>query len=290
MRCEPKPILWVALLQTNPVWGEAGVNCAAAARWLRSLMAGKSADERPDLVVLPEMFATGFALPLPQALRASEGVLAAMRAMAAESGAVVAGTAATRDGAGRAVNRLWWVRPDGSVSFYDKRHLFGLGDEKRDYAPGAPHEPVELAGWRVMPNICYDLRFPDYCRNRLVRPAPAEVPSGTPTAPPAPPDPHDYAYDLAVFPASWPTARIAHWQLLLQARAVENMAYVVGVNRVGADANGLDHGGRSMAVSPKGKVLWQGDGDKAQAVCVSLEWESLAHYRQRFPVAADWPA
>lgn len=271
MRREPKPILQVALLQTNPVWGEAGANCAEVARLLRSLMAAQPADGRPDLVVLPEMFATGFALPLPQALRASEAVLAAMRAMAAESGAVVTGTAATRDGAGRAVNRLWWVRPDGSVSFYDKRHLFGLGDEKRDYAPGAPHEPVELAGWRVMPNICYDLRFPDYCRNRLVRE-------------------EDYAYDLAVFPASWPTARIAHWQLLLQARAVENMAYVVGVNRVGADANGLDHGGRSMAVGPKSKVLWQGDAEAAQAVCVSLEWEALAHYRQRFPVAADWPA
>lgn len=277
MRREPKPILRVALLQTDPVWGEAGVNCASAARLLRSLAAGATS-ERPDLIVLPEMFATGFALPPQQALQASEAVLSAMRAMASESGAVVAGTAATRDGAGRAVNRLWWVRPDGIEAFYDKRHLFGLGDEKRDYAPGAPHEPVELAGWRVLPNICYDLRFPDYCRNRLV-----------PAAPGTPPAPCDYAYDLALFPASWPTARIAHWQLLLQARAVENMAYVVGVNRVGEDANGLAHGGRSMAVSPKGKVLWQGDGDKEAAVCVALEWEALAAYRQRFPVAEDWP-
>ncbi len=300
-RREPKPILQVALLQTNPVWGEAGVNCAAAARWLRSLTAGKSADGRPDLVVLPEMFATGFALPPQQALRSSEAVLSAMRAMAAESGAVVAGTAATRDGAGRAVNRLWWVWPDGSATFYDKRHLFGLGDEKRDYAPGAPHEPVELAGWRVLPNICYDLRFPDYCRNRLVCPAPdvSEV-STTPAAPSdsaapvsriaAVPDARDYAYDLALFPASWPTARIAHWELLLQARAVENMAYTVGVNRVGEDANGLAHGGRSMAVSPKGRVLWCGGDRTEDAVCVALDWEALALYRQRFPVAADWPA
>lgn len=271
MRREPKPILQVALLQTNPVWGEAGANCAAVARLLRSLMAGMSADGRPDLVVLPEMFATGFALPLPQALRASDAVLAAMRVMAAESGAVVAGTAAARADDGRAVNRLWWVRPDGSLAFYDKRHLFGLGREKQDYTAGVAHEPVEVAGWRVMPHICYDLRFPDYCRNRLVRE-------------------EDYAYDLALFPASWPTARIAHWQLLLQARAVENMAYVVGVNRVGEDADGLAHGGRSMAVGPEGNVLWLGDGRQEAAVAVELSWDALARYRHKFPVAADWTA
>ena len=272
MERNPKPVLHVALLQTCPAWGDAGASCAAAERLLRPLTEVLAA-ERPDLVVLPEMFATGFGLPIAEALQAGDAVLRWMRTVAAKSGAAVVGTTATRDGAGRAVNRLWWVRPDGSEAHYDKRHLFGLGTEKRDYAPGAPHEPVEIAGWRVLPSICYDLRFPDYCRNRLVRAA-----SGP-----------DYAYDVALFPASWPTARIAHWRLLLQARAVENMAYALGVNRVGEDAQGLAHGGCSMAVSPKGKVLWEG-GDREEAVCVALEWQALAAYRQKFPVAEDWTA
>ncbi len=306
MKREPKSVLKVVLAQTNPLWGEAGTNVSAVRCLLRP-WEKVSAGSQADLIVLPEMFATGFSLPVEAALAAEATVRQGLRDMAEATGAVVAGTAATRDGAGRAVNRLWWVRPDGSATFYDKRHLFGLGDEKRDYAPGAPHEPVELAGWRVLPNICYDLRFPDYCRNRLVRPAPdvSEV-STTPAAPPdsaapsdsaapvsriaAVPDARDYAYDLALFPASWPTARIAHWELLLQARAVENMAYTVGVNRVGEDANGLAHGGRSMAVSPKGRVLWCGGDRTEDAVCVPLDWEALALYRQRFPVAADWPA
>lgn len=270
MERNPKPVLRVALLQTFPAWGQAEANCAAAERLLRPLMEAPAA-ERPDLVVLPEMFATGFGLPLEEALQAGDTVRRWMQTLAAQSGAAVVGTTATRDGAARAVNRLWWVRPDGSESHYDKRHLFGLGTEKRDYAPGAPHEPVEIAGWRVMPNICYDLRFPDYCRNRLVRAASAV----------------DYAYDVALFPASWPTARIAHWRLLLQARAVENMAYALGVNRVGEDAHGLSHGGCSMAVSPKGRVLWQGD-DGESAVCVALDWQALATYRKKFPVAEDW--
>lgn len=288
----PKSILRVALLQTNPAWGRAEANCGAAARLLRPLTAVPSA-ERPDLVVLPEMFATGFGLPLETALQAADGVRRWMRTLAAESGAVVAGTAATRDGAGRAVNRLWWMRPDGTEAFYDKRHLFGLGTEKRDYAPGAPHEPFEIAGWRVMPHICYDLRFPDYCCNRLVRAAQAvdvREPAagyGTPS-PTGVPDVTAYAYDLALFPASWPSARIAHWNLLLQARAVENMAYVVGVNRTGQDGAGLAHGGCSTAVDPRGHRLWQGGVDREEAVCVALEWDGLARYRRKFPVAADW--
>ena len=238
MERNPKPVLRVALLQTFPAWGQAEANCAAAERLLRPLMEAPAA-ERPDLVVLPEMFATGFGLPLEEALQAGDTVRRWMQTLAAQSGAAVVGTTATRDGAARAVNRLWWVRPDGSESHYDKRHLFGLGTEKRDYAPGAPHEPVE------------------------------------------------YAYDVALFPASWPTARIAHWRLLLQARAVENMAYALGVNRVGEDAHGLSHGGCSMAVSPKGRVLWQGDDGEA-AVCVALDWQALATYRKKFPVAEDW--
>ena len=129
MERNPKPVLRVALLQTFPAWGQAEANCAAAERLLRPLMEAPAA-ERPDLVVLPEMFATGFGLPLEEALQAGDTVRRWMQTLAAQSGAAVVGTTATRDGAARAVNRLWWVRPDGSESHYDKRHLFGLGTEK----------------------------------------------------------------------------------------------------------------------------------------------------------------
>lgn len=319
----PKPSLRVMLVQSCPAWGRAEESfkavedllglaaCGAAVAACdgsggAGLSVAGSSDAAavsasPDLIVLPEMFATGFALPVEEALPQSERVLRWMQTLARNTGAVVAGTGAARDEAGRAVNRMWWVRPDGTHTFYDKRHLFGLGQEKRDYTPGAPHEPIEIAGWRVLPGICYDLRFPDYNRNWLVRGAargadahtlcaasavgiPARAADAAQGAAPTAP----YAYDLLLFAAAWPTARVAHWQLLLQARAVENMAYVVGVNRVGKDGDGLAYGGSSMAVSPQGVVLWQGDGQTASATCVNLNWNDLAAYRQRFPVAEDW--
>ena len=297
------------LVQSCPAWGRAEESCKAVEDLLglaglaacglggaavaacdgAGLSVAGSSDAAavsasPDLIVLPEMFATGFALPVEEALPQSERVLRWMQTLSRNTGAVVAGTGAARDEAGRAVNRMWWVRPDDTYTFYDKRYLFGLGREKRDYTPGAPHEPIEIAGWRVLPGICYDLRFPDYNRNWLVRGVARGVVDAAQGAAPAAP----YAYDLLLFAAAWPTARVAHWQLLLQARAVENMAYVVGVNRVGKDGDGLAYGGSSMAVSPQGVVLWQGDGQTASAACVNLNWNDLAAYRQRFPVAEDW--
>jgi omega-amidase len=225
-----------------------------------------SAAPRSDLIVLPETLLSGFS---NDAVREAEGMdgtgVAWMRAQAAASGAVVTGSLVIRDGNG-VYNRMIWAEPDGRVSHYDKRHLFRMAGEHTRYAAGRDKLIVELAGWRICPVVCYDLRFPVFLRNRH--------------------DGERFDYDLLVIVANWPSPRRHAWRTLLRARAIENLAYVVGVNRVGTDGNQLNYAGDSAALDPTGEALAD-LGPQPQSVTVKLSAEVLRAHRERFPAQLD---
>jgi len=224
------PDFTLSLVQTDLHWHDPAANREALGKLLADSLAGPGLT---DLIILPEMFTTGFSMDTAQAEPMEGPTLAWLREQAARYDAVVAGSAMLTEG-GRYYNRLLWVRPDGSHSSYDKRHLFRMSGEHEVFTPGTERLVEEWRGWRIRPLVCYDLRFPVWSSN-----------SG-----PAP-------YDLLLYVASWPDARISAWKLLLQARAIENLAYVAGVNRIGLDGNQQEYSGFSMLLDPRGDYLAQ---------------------------------
>jgi len=225
------PDFTLSLVQTDLHWHDPAANREALGKLLSDSLAGPGLT---DLIILPEMFTTGFSMDTTQAEPMDGPTLAWLRAQAACYDAVITGSAMLTEG-GRYYNRLLWVRPDGSYSSYDKRHLFRMSGEHEVFTPGTIERLVEeWRGWRIRPLVCYDLRFPVWSSN-----------SG-----PAP-------YDLLLYVASWPDVRINAWKLLLQARAIENLAYVAGVNRIGLDDNQQEYSGFSMLLDPRGDYLAQ---------------------------------
>jgi predicted amidohydrolase len=247
--------LRVTLVQTELAWQDPAANRRSFARHFRGL-AGHT-----DLVVLPEMFSTGFSMQAEQLAEEMGGpTIGWLREEAAALGCVITGSLIVRDG-GRCFNRLVWARPDGSLEYYDKRHLFRLADEQQHYAAGTRRLVTAVKGWRVCPLICYDLRFPVWSRSRG-------------------------DYDLLLYVANWPQRRAHAWATLLKARAIENLSYVVGVNRIGRDGNGTSYSGDSVALDFLGQPLSsEGGGDRVETVVVDLE--SLQSYRSSFPAQLD---
>jgi len=247
--------LRITLIQTELAWHDPAANRRMLDDKLRPL-AGLT-----DLIVLPEMFTTGFTMQTDQAAEVANGpTIDWLRDTALSLNAVVTGSIATRDG-DKHFNRLTWMRPDGTSASYDKRHLFRMAREHEHYAAGTQRLIVELQGWRICPLICYDLRFPVWSRNR-----------------------NDY--DVSIFVANWPARRRYAWQTLLKARAIENLSYCVGVNRVGADGGGVDHTGDSMALDFLGQPLLSGS-EQAFVATVNLSRAALDEHRTRFPAHLD---
>ncbi len=247
--------LRVTLVQTELAWQDPAANRHRLAAHFRGLVG------HTDLVVLPEMFSTGFSMAAAELAEDMDGpTVDWMREEAAALGCVIAGSLIVRDG-GRCYNRLVWARPDGSLEHYDKRHLFRLAGEQEHYAAGTRRLVVALKGWRVCPMICYDLRFPVWSRSRG-------------------------DYDLLLYVANWPQRRALAWSTLLRARAIENQSYVVGVNRIGKDGNGTTYAGDSVAVDFLGQPLSsEGGGDRVETAVLDLE--SLRAYRDSFPAHLD---
>ncbi len=252
--------LSISLLQMHLAWHDPQANLAHAETLMRQVPAGT------HLVVLPEMFTTGFSMEAAGwAQSAQAETLAWMQAQAASTGAVMAGSIVFSE-AGKVSNRFIAVNADGLLCHYDKRHLFRMAREHETYSAGSRQVTFNLRGWRIRPLVCYDLRFPVWSRNTL------------PDAP--------LATDLLLYVANWPAARIAHWRLLLQARAVENQCCVAGVNRVGKDGNDIAYSGDSMIVDALGNVLEH----QQEAECVlsqTLDPDALMQYRERFPAWRD---
>jgi predicted amidohydrolase len=221
-----------------------------------------------DLVLLPETFTSGFSNDAVDNAEAMDGPgVGWLAAQARGLGCVVAGSVVIRDG-DQVFNRLVWMRPDGSFASYDKRHLFRMAGEHERYAGGRTRLVVELLGWRVLPQVCYDLRFPVWLRNRWDQAA--QRPE----------------YDLLLFVANWPAPRRGPWRTLLRARAIENLALCAGVNRVGRDGNGIDYAGDSAVIDMLGEPLVELGGQE-QVVTVTLDPAPLLAHRERFPAWRD---
>lgn len=247
----------ITFLQAELHWHDPAANRAHLAGRLGSLAAPT------DLIVLPEMFSTGFSMEAPALAEPMDGpTVDWLRTLAAHYDAVVTGSVIIEE-AGCYYNRLLWVRPDGSLSYYDKRHLFTLAGEQHVYTAGGPRLVVEWRGWRVCPLVCYDLRFPVWSRNRAQAP-----------------------YDLLLYVANWPAPRRAAWTALLRARAIENVAYTLGVNRVGTDGLGHAYAGDSALIDMKGNYLVQ-TGDQETTMTRTLTRAPLTEFRAHFPVLND---
>ncbi len=248
--------LRVTLIQADLHWEDVEANLKYFERASLGLR-GKT-----DLIVLPEMFATGFSLePKLLAERMDGPVVSWMRSSSQRLNADIAGSVIIEEG-GAYYNRLVWLRPSGQVSWYDKRHLFRFAGENRAFSQGETTLIVELNGWSIKPFVCYDLRFPIWTRNRANE------------------------YDICLYVANWPRKRSFHWQSLLVARAIENQAYVVGVNRVGLDGNGHEYSGDSAVYSPEGQILYSKSGVEDIST-IHLSYRALKEYRQKFPVWMD---
>ena len=247
--------LRVTLVQTGLAWQDPATNRHRLAAHFRGLPG------HTDLVVLPEMFSTGFSMDATALAEDMDGpTVGWMREEAAALGCVVTGSLIVRE-AGLCHNRLVWARPDGTVEHYDKRHLFRVAGEHDHYAAGARRLVVDLKGWRVCPMVCYDLRFPVWSRNRD-------------------------DYDLLLYVANWPQRRAHAWSTLLRARAIENLSYVIGVNRIGKDGNGVTYAGDSVVLDFLGQPLSsEGGGDRVETVV--LDREALAGHRSSFPAHLD---
>lgn len=219
--------------------------------------------EKTDLIVLPEMFNTGFSMNV-EALAEEMGgtTMRWLKEQAQKFNAVITGSLIIREN-GKYYNRLIWMRPDGSYEHYDKRHLFGLGKEDENFTAGTQKLFVELNGWKICPVICYDLRFPVWLRNNP-----------------------DNPYDLLLVVASWPDKRSLHWRTLVPARAIENQAYVVAVNRVGHDGDEVFHSGGTMCISPTGNVIYYKPNDE-DLYTFSISKEELEKSRRVFPFLKD---
>ena len=224
-----------------------------------------------DVVVLPEMFSTGFSMntaALAEPLYGPTGRW--MRALANDLNAVVTGSFICAED-GRFFNRLVWAYPDGRLETYDKKHLFGLSGEHEHYTSGQQRLVVEWQGWRICPLICYDLRFPVWSRNSPI-PDPTANGRGT--------------FDLLLYVANWPSRRAHHWRSLLTARAIENQCFVAGVNIVGKDGNGLEYAGDSTIIDFAGHPICQISGQEGMFTA-NLSLPDLRAYRQQLPFLPD---
>ncbi len=221
-----------------------------------------------DLIVLPETFTTGFPVdPAPFAETTDGESLQWMQHLAVETGAVVTGSLLLKE-ATTYFNALIWMRPDGIFERYDKRHVFSMGGEHKHIKAGEHQLVVKLKGWKIKPMVCYDLRFPVWSKNRYENGA--------------------FEYDLAIYVANWPAVRVYPWDALLVARAIENQAYVLGVNRVGLDGQGNNYCGHSKLIDAKGAIVSEAPESKEASMRVSLLGKQLQEFRNKFNVGMDW--
>lgn len=220
-----------------------------------------------DLIVLPEMFNTGFSMDAASFAETMDGkTIRWMAETAARYHAAIVGSLMVKE-KGAFFNRLIWMQPDGRFQYYDKRHLFRMAGEHQHYSAGGSRLVIHYKGWKICPLVCYDLRFPVWSRNRLIQ--------------------NEYDYDCLIYIANWPDKRSQAWKSLLLARAVENQSYVIGVNRIGADGNQIQYSGDSAVIDYLGEKLSKTErfGDRIETVV--LRKDALDDFRKSFPVLLD---
>jgi predicted amidohydrolase len=252
----------ITLIQTDLVWEDRVKNLSHFERLFRSV------NEETDLILLPETFNTGFSINHALCAENMDGPsIGFLRKMANDRQASVMTSLIIREQQ-RVINRLVIISPDGLIETYDKRHLFRLSEEYRLFDAGMHQATFMLKGWNIRPIICYDLRFPVWCRNTY---------SDT-----------GYDYDLLVCIANWPASRAHVWKTLLMARAIENQAYAIGVNRIGYDGHGTGHSGDSLVSDAKGNLMFLAQPGEQAVHTLTLSAEDLTIFRQSFTVGMDW--
>jgi len=268
--------LTVTLIQTNLFWENTTANLAN----LEEKMAQISLPT--DLIILPEMFNTGFTMDVKTVAEPMNfTTFKWLKQQAKRTQAVITGSFIVKESE-QYFNRLIWMRPDGSFETYDKRHLFRMGGEHHNFAGGSQRLIVELKGWRICPLICYDLRFPIWSRNFQGEKGENLIPHSSSII-------RKYSslnYDLLIYVANWPAVRSKVWDTLLQARAIENQSFCIGVNRVGSDGMDLNYAGNSAVIDFKGNtVFYQKDSEIINNQV--LNKKELDDFRTKFPAYLD---
>ena len=259
--------LRVTMLQQPLVWEDPLANLKHFTALVNKIKKGST-----DVIVLPEMFTTGFSMDAAHLAEEKGGMaMSWMAEVASEKNAAVCGSVMMKE-KNKIYNQFVWMYPDLSFTIYNKRHLFRMGREDNVFTPGTESVLIEYKGWKVCPLVCYDLRFPVWSRNRL-----SKI-SATVAEP---------EYDVLLYVANWPEARRYAWSQLLIARAIENQCYVIGVNRVGKDGNGLVYSGESVALDPLGNSINKPVTSKPAVETVVLVAASLKKLRKAFPVLMD---
>lgn len=253
--------LRVTIIQSETYWESVSANLAMFEEKIWQI------EEETDIIILPEMFSTGFSM---SSERLAEPInftaFKWMKQMAQQSKAVIVGSLIIKE-SGNYYNRLIWMEPDGNYTHYDKRHLFRMANEHSHYSPGEERLIVEYKGWKICPMICYDLRFPVWSRNTSN-------------------EEDELNYDLLIYVANWPAARVNAWDTLLKARAIENLCYSIGVNRIGEDGVNVLYNGHSAIIDPKGNELFfANDNEVIHTATLSLQ--ELVAYRKKFPAYKD---
>lgn len=222
-----------------------------------------SISQPTEIVVLPEMFSTGFSMQPKKLAEPMDGESVEwMKRIAAKKKIILTGSVIIEEDR-NFYNRLVWVLPNGQIGYYDKRHLFAYGDEDQHYTAGKKRLIASVKGWKINLMVCYDLRFPVWSRQQ-----------------------GDFEYDVLIYVANWPERRVHAWTTLLRARAIENQSYVIGVNRTGDDGNKIPYTGESMAVNPMGEILYH-KNDEEDVFTVTLDRSDLEKTREKFPFWKD---
>lgn len=244
------------IIQPDIVWEDKQANLRQYDDYLSAVQ------EKMEVVVLPEMFSTGFSMAPERLAETMQGTTVQwMKDTARKYGCILTGSLIIEE-EGKYYNRMLWVQPDGKTGQYDKRHLFGYAKEDKHYTAGTKRLIVSVKGIRICLLVCYDLRFPVWARNK------------------------EAEYDVLLYVANWPERRSLAWKTLLQARAIENMSYVIGVNRVGTDGNDITYSGDSSVFGPLGEQEWQQSGNAACHTMV-IDSETIATTRQQFAFLND---
>lgn len=252
----------ITMIQTSLAWEDPEANLSHFSQLI-------SAYGKPtDLIILPEMFNTGFTMAAEKNAETMSGrTMEWISEMADINQCAICGSLIVEENKNY-FNRLIWMHPDGSFDYYDKRHLFRMGDEHNHFSAGQKKLIVDLNGWKILPLICYDLRFPVWSKNTYSN--------------------GSYEYDLLVYVANWPAARIAVWTSLIKGRAIENLAYAAGVNRTGTDGRGYEYSGGSLVAAPWGEVIADTEGINEQVFHASLDHSALREIRGSIGAGKDW--
>ena len=263
--------LTITTIQTKLVWEDKAANLQLLEEKINAI------EERTEIVVLPEMFSTGFSMQPQLFAETMDGeTVDWMRRIAEDKRIIVTGSIIIKED-NHFYNRLIWMLPNGDVGFYNKRHLFAYAEEDKHYTAGNKRLIASVKGWKINLQVCFDLRFPVWARQAAPSPSPPLISAEKKANP---------EFDVLIYVANWPEKRSHAWKTLLCARAIENQCYVVGVNRVGTDGHNINHSGNSLVIDPLGEVLYH-MADEEDIFTITLQKEWLDEVRTKFPFWKD---